>query len=57
MPEELRMPYAVAEARSKFRIASANSAKNELVRRILALHPDEPALLRKLRKEGIFLED
>nr|MBA4158265.1 DEAD/DEAH box helicase [Gemmatimonadota bacterium] len=45
MPEELRMPYAVAEARDKFRIASENPDKVEMVRRILALHPDEPALV------------
>jgi len=45
MPEELRMPYAVADARSKFRIASENPLKIVSVREILARHPDEPALL------------
>jgi DNA excision repair protein ERCC-3 len=45
MPDDLRMPYAVAEARDKFRIASENPAKAEVVRRILARHPDEPALV------------
>lgn len=45
MPEELRLPYAVADARAKFRIASENPAKHELARRILAQHPDEPALV------------
>jgi DNA excision repair protein ERCC-3 len=45
MPEELRMPYAVAEARERFRIASENPAKAEVVREILRLHPDEPALV------------
>jgi len=45
MPEELRMPYAVAEARSRFRIASENPAKVEVVRRILERHPGEPALV------------
>jgi DNA excision repair protein ERCC-3 len=45
MPEELRMPYAVADARSKFRISSENPSKLAVVRRILDRHPDEPALL------------
>ena len=45
MPEELRMPYAVADARSKFRIASENPHKLDLVRRILDRHPHEPALV------------
>ena len=45
MPEHLRMPYAVANARDKFRIASENPDKIRAVRRILAQHPDEPALL------------
>ena len=45
MPEELRMPYAVAEPRSRFRIASENPAKAEVVRAILERHPGEPALV------------
>jgi len=45
LPEPLRMPYAVAESRERFRIASENPAKADTVRRILALHPDEPTLL------------
>ena len=45
MPEELRMPYAVADSRSKYRIASENPVKLEAVRQILERHPDEPALL------------
>jgi DNA excision repair protein ERCC-3 len=45
LPGELRMPYAVAEARDKFRIASENPDKAEAVRRILARHPGEPALI------------
>ncbi|HEY2012386.1 MAG TPA: DNA repair helicase XPB [Bryobacteraceae bacterium] len=45
MPEELRMPYAVADARNKFRIAAENPLKIVSVRQILARHPDEPALL------------
>jgi DNA excision repair protein ERCC-3 len=45
LPGELRMPYAVAEPRDKFRIASENPDKAAVVRRILARHPDEPALV------------
>jgi DNA excision repair protein ERCC-3 len=45
LPAELRMPYAVAEPREQFRIASENPAKLPVVREILARHPDEPALV------------
>jgi len=45
MPEELRMPYAVADARQKFRIASENPRKLRHVREILDRHPDEPTLI------------
>ena len=45
MPSELRMPYAIADARQKFRVASENPAKMPLVERLLAGHPDEPALV------------
>lgn len=45
LPEAMRMGYAVAEPRDKFRIASENPAKVELVRRLLAAHPGEPALV------------
>lgn len=45
LPAELRMPYAVAEQRQKFRIASENPAKLQVIRQILALHPGEPALV------------
>jgi DNA excision repair protein ERCC-3 len=45
LPKELRMPYAVAEARQKFRIASENPEKLAVVRRILERHASEPALV------------
>lgn len=45
LPRELRMPYAVAEPREKFRLASENPDKLGVVRKILARHPDEPALV------------
>ncbi|HEV7519333.1 MAG TPA: helicase-related protein, partial [Thermoanaerobaculia bacterium] len=45
MPEALRMPYALAEPRQQFRLASENPRKARLVREILARHPEEPALV------------
>jgi DNA excision repair protein ERCC-3 len=45
LPDELRMPYAVAEARDKFRIASENPLKLEVVRQILDRHASEPSLV------------
>jgi DNA excision repair protein ERCC-3 len=45
LPGDLRMPYALAEARERFRIASENPAKADVVRRILARHPGHPALV------------
>jgi DNA excision repair protein ERCC-3 len=45
LPEELRLPYAMAAPRQKFRLAAENPKKSELVRRILARHPEEPALV------------
>jgi len=45
MPEDLKMHYAMAGERNKFRIASENPAKLAWVRRILERHPNEPALL------------
>jgi DNA excision repair protein ERCC-3 len=45
LPEGLRMPYAVAEPRDKFRLASENPHKLDVVRQLLDHHPDEPALV------------
>jgi DNA excision repair protein ERCC-3 len=45
LPESLRMPYAIAEQRNKFRIASENPQKQEVVRQLLRRHPDEPTLI------------
>jgi DNA excision repair protein ERCC-3 len=53
MPEPLRMPYAVADARQKFRIASENPAKLEAVRQVLARHPGEPTLIIGMYVEQI----
>lgn len=53
LPDALRMPYATAPARSKFRVAAENPAKTDAVRRILARHPDEPALVIGMYVEQI----
>jgi DNA excision repair protein ERCC-3 len=45
MPEELLLPYALAEPRQQFRLASENPRKASLVREILARYPGEPALV------------
>ncbi len=53
LPRDLRMPYAVAEARQKFRLASENPDKLAVVRRILERHPGEPALVIGMYVEQI----
>jgi DNA excision repair protein ERCC-3 len=58
LPEPLRMEYAVAEWRHKYRIASENPAKDEVVARLLDRYADKRVLiigqylkqLRQLRK-------
>jgi DNA excision repair protein ERCC-3 len=45
LPEGLRTSYALADARTKFRMASENPAKLDEVRAILEEHPGEPALV------------
>ncbi len=45
LPEGLRTSYAVADARTKFRMASENPAKIDQVKAILDAHPGEPALV------------
>ena len=45
LPPGLRMDYAVAAPRQKFRVASENPDKLPVVRRLLARHAGEPALV------------
>src|SRR5208282_6549901 len=45
MPEPLRMDYAVAFARDRFRIAAENPRKKDMVHQILAYHPDAQTLI------------
>ncbi len=59
MPEPLRMEYAVAEWRDKYRIASENPAKDDVVAALLERYTDSRVLvigqylkqLRRLRKQ------
>ena len=39
LPEPMRMDYAVAEWRNKYRLASENPAKEDIVERLLARYP------------------
>jgi len=45
LPQELRMEYAVAELRNKFRVASENPAKLDVVEKLLARYPDAKVLI------------
>jgi len=45
LPEELRMPYAIADARSKFRLASENPSKFDVARQLLQQHAGQPTLI------------
>ena len=45
MPGDLRMSYAVADSRKKFRIASENPLKLQVARSIMDFHKDEQILL------------
>lgn len=53
MPDDLRMPYAVADARQKFRMASENPEKLAVVRGILDRHRGEPTLIIGMYVEQI----
>ena len=45
LPEARRMTYAVANRREKFRIASENSRKTEIIRALLEQHPSDQVLI------------
>ena len=45
LPEEVRMEYAVAELRDKYRIASENSAKDDVVEQLLGRHGKERVIV------------
>jgi DNA excision repair protein ERCC-3 len=45
LPDALRMEYAVAEWRNKYRIASENPAKEDVISRLLAHYPDGRVLI------------
>ncbi|MDR1194089.1 MAG: helicase, partial [Peptococcaceae bacterium] len=45
LPDELRMPYAIAPKRVKFRVAAENYAKRDIIRQLIARHPDAHILI------------
>jgi DNA excision repair protein ERCC-3 len=45
LAEDLRLPYAVAEDRAKFRVASENPEKNKLVHELVRRHRDDLVLV------------
>lgn len=45
LPEHLRMDYAVTPKKNKFRLASENPAKSDVVRKLLHRHADDPVLI------------
>ena len=45
MPEEFRMEYAIANKREKFRLASENEAKIQVVQKIIENHPDDLVMI------------
>jgi len=53
LPPELRMPYAVADARRRFRVAAENPSKVDVVREILTRHTGEPTLIMAMYVDQI----
>ncbi len=45
MPEELKIPYAVAGQREKYRMASENPVKETIVKQLVENHPDDHILV------------
>ena len=45
LTEAERMVYATAEQSDKYRLAATTPAKHKVVRKIMAMHPDEPTLI------------
>lgn len=45
LPEKLKIPYAVADKRQKFRIASENFLKRTIVEQIIENHPEDAILV------------
>jgi DNA excision repair protein ERCC-3 len=45
LPEQLKIPYAVARSREKYRIASENPLKKDIVLQLIENHPDDQILV------------
>ncbi|MBN1685618.1 MAG: DEAD/DEAH box helicase [Spirochaetales bacterium] len=55
LPDDLKMPYAVADRRGKFRIAAENYLKDRIVNQLIVNHPEDSIMvigqyLSQLRK-------
>ena len=53
LPESLRMPYAVADKRSKFRIACENPRKTPIVRDLMGRHGQDRILIMGMYVEQV----
>jgi DNA excision repair protein ERCC-3 len=45
LPEDLQIPYAVADQRNKYRVASENPLKRTIVKQLVENHPDDRILV------------
>ncbi len=45
LPDDLKIPYATADQRNKYRIASENPLKRKIVRQLIENHPDDHILV------------
>jgi DNA excision repair protein ERCC-3 len=45
LPEDLKIPYAVADQRNKYRVASENPLKRKIVRQLVDNHPEDRILV------------
>jgi DNA excision repair protein ERCC-3 len=45
LPEDLQIPYATADRRNKYRVASENPLKRRIVRQLLDNHPEDRILV------------
>lgn len=45
LPEDLQIPYAVADQRNKYRVASENPLKRRIVRQLVDNHPEDRILV------------
>jgi DNA excision repair protein ERCC-3 len=54
LPDDLRMEYALAEQRRKYSVAAQNPKKLDIVRALIAKHPDELVLVIGMYLEQLY---